>query len=364
MFTGLSFIIPHRESEDINSTVTVIKRAFDRLNQLDEKYKKVEYEILTTTGNHPSLQRNQTALKAKYTHLYFIDNDAFVSVHSLKIIIHLLQQQSKENPIKVLGGPSVLPPKSNFWQKNVAATLSSKWVMGKVSDRYYYFESENQNNKTEDYLKSCDDSSLILCNLVVEKKCFNQHGGFDTKLYPNEENEFLYRLQQNQITLYYHPEVMVYRHQRERLKDYIKQMLTYGRGRGEQTRVNPKSIGLIHVGAMGFPLFVFFTLLFFVVYSFPFLSTLFSKSNTSIFSVNVWNVIDVLLTNFWILYFVGYVFLFMKISKRYKRVLILAPFLTFCCHFFYGTGIWRGLLSLSYKVKKKKTYFKIKKEKS
>ena len=364
-FTGFSFIIPHRESEDISATLSGIKQSFQQLAQRNPKFAKINYEIITTTGNHPSLQRNEAAKQAKYSHLYFLDNDSFVSTHSLKISSELLQKQTAEKPIKVLGGPAILPPKSNFWQKNIAATLSSKAVIGQMADRYFYFEKKEsaKNNPTANLLKSCDDSSLILCNLIVEKNCFNENKGFNLKLYPNEENEFLYRLQEQKIILYYHPEIIIYRQHRENLQDYIRQMSTYGRGRGEQTRINPQSSSLIHLLAMGFPLFVLFSVLGWLA---PFLLNFFSLKNWASINIsgeNIWQLLKIFLSYFWIFYFLGYLFLFLKSSKRYQKILILAPFLTFCCHFFYGWGIWKGLFQKTYNVEKKKTTFKIKKQK-
>jgi hypothetical protein len=64
--------------------------------------------------------------------------------------------------------------------------------------------------------------------------------GFNESLYPNEENEFLERVQAAGYTLLHDPSMRVYRSQRRSLEAFVRQMFAYGRGRGQQTLITSK----------------------------------------------------------------------------------------------------------------------------
>ena len=60
-------------------------------------------------------------------------------------------------------------------------------------------------------------------------------GGFDERLYPNEENELLERVRREGRRLIHDPDSFIFRSQRPSLKAFCRQLFSYGRGRGEQT---------------------------------------------------------------------------------------------------------------------------------
>ena len=64
-------------------------------------------------------------------------------------------------------------------------------------------------------------------------------GGFNEKLYPNEENALMDDIQNSGGRLLYDPELFVHRRPRSTLKSFVKMLMTYGRGRAEQFRLNP-----------------------------------------------------------------------------------------------------------------------------
>src|SRR6185369_7139134 len=86
-------------------------------------------------------------------------------------------------------------------------------------------------------LRDTDDRELILCNLAFRKDVFIANGGLDERLYPNEENELIDRLVASGARLLHDPDLFVVRSQRPTLKAFIRQMVTYGRGRAEQSLV-------------------------------------------------------------------------------------------------------------------------------
>jgi hypothetical protein len=95
---------------------------------------------------------------------------------------------------------------------------------------------------------------LILCNLAIRRIIFLETGGLDERLYPNEENELLDRIQSSGKKLVHVPHMAIHRSQRRSLRLFIRQMFSYGRGRAQQTLI------------AGSGSFVGFVPLFFLVY--------------------------------------------------------------------------------------------------
>src|SRR5205085_5013840 len=75
--------------------------------------------------------------------------------------------------------------------------------------------------------------------LVARREAMLELGGFNEKLYPNEENALMDELQKGEGKLLYDPDLIVHRRPRSNLKSFMKMLMTYGRGRAEQFRVHP-----------------------------------------------------------------------------------------------------------------------------
>jgi hypothetical protein len=82
--------------------------------------------------------------------------------------------------------------------------------------------------------RETSDSELILCNLSISAAAFREAGGFDRRLYPNEENELLVRLARKGLKLIHDPELAVLRSQRTSFGAFLRQLFGYGRGRAQQ----------------------------------------------------------------------------------------------------------------------------------
>ena len=219
----ISFIIPHRESEDVSGTANLAREACEKNG--------IECEIYAISGNHPTKQRNiSLGLPLKGDFVYFIDNDTCVTEKALAEFKRVLEVKGQE--LGVLGGPTLTPATDTYLMKSFGAVLSSPAAVGKISSRY----------SKQGKFRETDDSELILCNLLVRLEIFNKFGKFSEKLYPNEENEFIFRLKQAGVKVYYSPDLFIYRSQRKTFGNFLKQMFVYGRGRGEQTRLSPKSL--------------------------------------------------------------------------------------------------------------------------
>jgi len=218
----------------VNSLPTVTVLIPARPEQVDIKavtaakhldYPADKIEILVARGKQPSVQRN-TALKQASGHLvYFLDDDSVPERGNLKTAV----QRFTDSSVKMLGGPNLCPPDAPALEQMFALVLSSLLAFGPSRARY----------TRVGVLRETSEKELILCNLIARRDAMVQLGGFDEKLYPNEENALMDALQKSGGKLLYDPTFTVYRRPRPTFKAFVKMLKTYGRGRAEQFRVNP-----------------------------------------------------------------------------------------------------------------------------
>lgn len=181
------------------------------------------YEVLLAEGNAPSRQRNLAAHEAVGEVLYFLDDDSLMNPENFALC-----SDGMSNPaVAVVGGPSITPAGDSWQQQLFGSALASAFGSGAVSHRY----------RAQGETRETTDKELILCNLAVRRSVFMALGGFNECLYPNEENEFLDRVRSAGHKLLHNPSMLVFRSQRRTLKAFIRQMFSYGRGRGQQSLI-------------------------------------------------------------------------------------------------------------------------------
>jgi cellulose synthase/poly-beta-1,6-N-acetylglucosamine synthase-like glycosyltransferase len=156
--------------------------------------------------------------------LYFLDDDSLVQPDILK----RATSHYSDPHVAAVGGPSLTPRTDTLLQQAFGASLGSFIGGGSVRNRYRMTGSA----------RSTGENELILCNLSFRRKIFIECGGLDERLYPNEENELMDRILNKGWELIHDPELAVSRSQRREYRDFIRQLFTYGRGRGEQTIVS------------------------------------------------------------------------------------------------------------------------------
>jgi len=181
------------------------------------------FEILVAEGCSPSRQRNAAAHAARGDVIYFIDDDSRVSADCLTLCEKILEDRS----VAVIGGPSLTPATDSPLQQLFGCALSSLLGAGAVRNRY----------RASGATRSTTDKELILCNLAIRRTVFIDSGGFDERLYPNEENELLDRIVSRGMRLIHSPELAIQRSQRPTLRLFVRQMFSYGRGRAQQTLI-------------------------------------------------------------------------------------------------------------------------------
>jgi len=182
-------------------------------------------EIIVARGKQPSVQRNAALNAAHGELIYFLDDDSVPEPKNLRRIVG----HFSDPKVMMVGGPNLCPKDAPPLEQTFALVLASWLAFGPSRARYTPVGSVRETSEKE----------LILCNLVARRQAMLDLGGFDEKLYPNEENALMDQLQAEGGKLLYNAQMVVYRRPRHSLKAFAKMLRTYGRGRAEQFRVNP-----------------------------------------------------------------------------------------------------------------------------
>jgi succinoglycan biosynthesis protein ExoA len=182
-------------------------------------------EIIIARGKQPSIQRNTALRAARGELIYFLDDDSIAPRGNLR----RTAEYFSDARVQMVGGPNLCPPEAPPLEQVFALVLGSWIAFGPSRARYAPVGA----------LRDSSEKELILCNLIARRETLLALGGFNEKLYPNEENALMDDIHKNGGRLLYDPEFFVHRRPRNTLKAFIKMLITYGRGRAEQFRLNP-----------------------------------------------------------------------------------------------------------------------------
>jgi len=289
-------------------------------------YPPDKLEILVARGKQPSVQRNAALKAARGELIYFLDDDSVPLRDNLRrAVLHFERPE-----VKMVGGPNLCPPEAPALEQVFALVLSSRVALGPSRARYARVGTVRETSEKE----------LILCNLLARREATLELGGFDESLYPNEENALMDELQRRGGKLIYDPALVVQRRPRSSLKAFARMLMTYGRGRAEQFRVNP-TFG----SALNFipPLFLVY---------------LIGLAVTLLFLPFVGKLLLVLLGLYAVVVLVQALELLaaqagqsdlqglpvLKLTTRIARSVAAIP-LILMTHLLYGFGFWRGLFT-------------------
>jgi succinoglycan biosynthesis protein ExoA len=282
-------------------------KAVAAARQLD--YPPELLEIIVARGKQPSVQRNTALRAARGELIYFLDDDSVAPPDNLRRAASCFS----DTKVQIVGGPNLCPPDASTLEKIFALVLGSWIAFGPSHARYTPVGK----------LRDSGEKELILCNLVARREILLELGGFNEKLYPNEENALMDEIQKRGGRLLYDPELFVHRRPRGTVKAFAKMLMTYGRGRAEQFRVHP-TFG----SALNFvpPLFCVFLI------TLPFLLVLPIIANISLAVLGIY--IIAILTQAVVLI----------PRSRILHSLATIPFIVLT-HILYGIGFWRGLFT-------------------
>ena len=189
----------------------------DNINSFATEIKLYPWLSIIESTKFPGVKRDIGANQAKGNVLAFIDDDTAPLKDWLKNANKLF---SKSDDIVAAGGPGILPPNSNFWEKVFDAILVS--FMG--SGGYTYRFRKEKERQTDDYPSM---------NLFIKKDVFLSLGGFGNEYWPGEDSKLGEKLRTVlQKHILYHSDLVVYHHRRTSPFGYLKQHWKYGFMRG------------------------------------------------------------------------------------------------------------------------------------
>ncbi|MBI3619801.1 glycosyltransferase [Candidatus Roizmanbacteria bacterium] len=185
--------------------------------------KKYPFLKIIPTGKitKPAEKRDKGAEKAQGNLLAFIDDDAYPDKNWIRNALNIYVSLKKQKPaLGALCGPGLLPSDSSFWEKVFNQILSAELGSGSFG---YRFEKRSR--------RFVDDYPSM--NFFIEKKLFNDIGGFNNQYWPGEDsklcNDIVYK--KSRLILY-DPNIAVYHHRRENLGKFLYQHGQYGFHRG------------------------------------------------------------------------------------------------------------------------------------
>jgi succinoglycan biosynthesis protein ExoA len=217
----ISFIIPVRPGN-------YPSKAIEHIYALN--YPKELFEIIIAEGSNPSLQRNKAVAESTGEIIYFLDDDSLISPDSINLGLKYFHQER----VAAVGGPALGHPKAAFIDGLIARVLGSFFGSFTTRTRFSCIGEA----------RPIDGEGLILCNLMVHKSIFQKLAGLNINLYPNEENELFKRMREAGYGFYYIPQMTIQKPTRNSFAAFIKQMFSYGRGRGHHILRNfsPKDL--------------------------------------------------------------------------------------------------------------------------
>jgi hypothetical protein len=182
--------------------------------------KGVTAELITVTGRHPTRQRNLAAHRARGRILWFLDHDAVATPGACSALL----AEFRHSRTAVAGGPNLAARPRNAFEASAGEAIASRWGSPFVTDRY----------RSVGGPRAASERSLILCNLMVRREAFIAAGGFDPRLYPNEENDLLNRLSGEGRGLRHVPAATVVKSRPATWAALVREAFRYGRGRARQ----------------------------------------------------------------------------------------------------------------------------------
>lgn len=214
----------------------------------NQNYSKKNFEIIIQEGRNPSENRNKGIEKSKREIIIFLDDDAYINEDYLSNVEKFFIDYPT---IDIVGGPQLTPKGSSFFEKITGIALTSYFGAFNVSKRY----------KQGKIIFNADESALTSANLIVKKKVFKKIKGFDKRLWPGEDTEFIFRAKDNGLKIAYSPNIIIYHKRRPNLALFCEQVFNYGFTRPQKNKISRKTKTIFLIPMLFAVYFLFLPLL-------------------------------------------------------------------------------------------------------
>lgn len=192
------------------------------------------------------IARNNALSECTGDIVYFLDDDVEIPLHLFDLALETFRNDPN---LAILGGPNLTPPSSSFQERIFGAVVASPFCAPKVWKRYAASHS--------DIVEVADQHELILCNFVVRRSLVWPRLRFLPNLTSNEENIFVFEGQRMDLKICRLNSLYVYHCRRPSLLSFLRQIKSYGTGRGEQIVLFPSSIHFGFYFGLLFPFLAF-----------------------------------------------------------------------------------------------------------
>ncbi|MFB6207774.1 MAG: glycosyltransferase [Candidatus Nanohaloarchaea archaeon] len=202
-----SIIVPYRDREGLEVS-----------EEVTEQFTGSGLELILVEGDNPSLQRNIGLEKASHDTIFFLDDDSIPTGGHFQRGIELLSSD-----IRAVGGPELGCVDKSLRCKVFYGAYRSSFAMGRSRARY----------RKEGGRREAGEKDLILSNLAFDRSLLEEVGGLNERLFPNEENELISRIDDSS-KIVYDPKMATRSCKSEPIGDFISRFFKYGRGRAAQ----------------------------------------------------------------------------------------------------------------------------------
>ena len=196
-------------------------------------------QVCDTGRRLPGAARNPLIERARGELLLFLDDDVTAPPELLRRLVEIAAGHPEAS---VFGGPNDTPPKSSRFQTVQGAVLSSLVGSGPVSRRY-----------GARHAGFADERWFTLCNLAVRRRVMPP---FVDELVCAEENELLATLRRRGEPMRYEPSLRVFHARRVSPRPFARQMLKYGRGRGQLLARRPTTLRAAYLAPVALLLYL------------------------------------------------------------------------------------------------------------
>lgn len=192
----------------------------------DLDYPKDRIEIIIERGTNPSAQRNRGIRRAKGEFIAFVDSDVTLKRDWLNVAMSAFGSPE----VALVGGPNLTPPSDSYLSHCFGHAMSSYFGTATMSYRY----------SVKGKSKEVSEQYLILSNMCCRMSIFEEIGYFNERLFPNEENEFMHRVNVAGYKNVYLPDLVTYHPRKRDFGGFIRQFGGYGSGPGVTDQITAR----------------------------------------------------------------------------------------------------------------------------